>query len=197
MDLAFTDQKLPARATCLIILCCSKCQIGLLALGKQRAADSPPRGSSAQITPTPVPHGPVTLDDASSRTWEGSGWHEVDIASCPNYSKPVCHLPGKGLISFHRPILNTPTGRPDLTHEAYSWSPTHGTWGRGQRSKPKGIPAWRKGLAYTYSFVPNLTHSGDGISFLLFPFCSGPSIFPARGPAMVGGFLEPQLLDGA
>lgn len=187
------DQKLPARATCLIILCCSKCQIGLLALGKQRAADSPPRGSSAQITPTPVPHGPVTLDDASSRTREGSGWHEVDIA--PTIPTPyVIYLERDSYLST---VLNTPTGRPDLTHEAYSWSPTHGTWGGGQRSKPKGIPAWRKGLAYTYSFVPNLTHSGDGISFLLFPFCSGPSIFPARGLAMVGGFLEPQLLDGA
>lgn len=42
VDLPFTDQESPARAAGRITLCCSKWQYILLALGKQRAADSPP-----------------------------------------------------------------------------------------------------------------------------------------------------------
>lgn len=63
-----------------------------------------------------------------------------------------------------------------------------------------GTPGWRKGLASVCSSASNLFHPGGDISFLLFPFCSGPSIFPsifARGLAMLGRFLDPQLLVGA
>ena len=50
-----------------------------------------------------------------------------------------------------------------------------------------------------YSSSPNgrLIHSGGGVSFLLLPVCSGSGVFLARGLAMVGDVLDPQLLGAA